>query len=397
MAQLPSLDPFRFASLPSVAADALEEPSSDPGLDPISQEEGFEDVDEREEIAPLHYGITSFGADFPVDGLVKRMVNRDIVVPTFDPAVEDSELGIVGFQRDFVWSKSQCDRFVESLLLGFPVPGIFLVQGAEGVYLVLDGQQRLRTLQAYYGGVLRERAFRLQYVQDDFRGLRYDDLDTDSRRRLDNSIIHATVVRQETPSEDQSGIYKIFERLNTGGTLLQPQEIRVALFGGPLVRLLRDLNENPNWRALCGNRSKRLKDQELILRTFALRSMAADYRAPMKEFLNRYMGWNRYLEHESTEELAELFARTVETIHQRIGQRAFRPLRAVNAAVVDSLMTTVADGLRSGTLVSTDSLRTQYDSLMADAEYRSGIERATAREEQVALRLARAQKYLLRA
>ena len=116
-----------------------------------------------------------------------------------------------------------------------------------GFPLVLDGQQRLRTLQAFYRGVLRDRAFSLQYVQSDFQGLTYDEVDPDARRRLDNSVIHATIVRQEVPSEDQSGIYKIFERLNTGGTLLQPQEIRVALLNGPLISLLRELNEGQDW------------------------------------------------------------------------------------------------------------------------------------------------------
>lgn len=77
-----------------------------------------------------------------------------------------------------------------------------------GFPLVLDGQQRLRTLQAFYRGVLRDRAFSLQYVQSDFQGLTYDELDPDARRRLDNSVIHATIVRQEVRSEDQSGIYK---------------------------------------------------------------------------------------------------------------------------------------------------------------------------------------------
>jgi hypothetical protein len=367
----------------------------EPALDRLSQEEGYEDVDEREEIAPQHYGITSYGADFPVDGLVKRMENRDIVVPTFDPGIDDEALGIVGFQRDFVWSKPQADRFIESLLLGFPVPGIFLVQGSEGLFLVLDGQQRLRTLQAFYRGVLRERGFRLQYVQPNFRGLGYDDLDTDSRRRLDNSIIHATVVRQEVPSEDQSGIYKIFERLNTGGTLLQPQEIRVALFNGPLIGLLRDLNENEHWRAMCGNRSKRLKDQELILRFFAFRSQAGEYEAPMKEFINKYTGWNSTLEQQPAEELSTAFNAATELLHNCFGDRAFRPVRAVNAAMVDSLMTVIDEGIRNDSLVGSGNLRDAYDHLLVDPDYRGAIERATAREENVALRLEKARDYLL--
>lgn len=371
-----------------------EEPP-EPGLDPLSEAEGYEDLNELDEVAPLHYGITSYGADFPVDGLVKRMDAGDIVVPTFDPDIGDSDLEIVGFQRDFVWSKSQADRFIESLLLGFPVPGIFLVQGSDGVLLVLDGQQRLRTIQAFYRGIFRERAFRLQYVQPSFQGLTYDELDTDARRRLDNSIIHATIVRQEVPSEDQSGIYKIFERLNTGGTLLQPQEIRVALFNGPLIGLLRDLNDDEDWRELCGPKSRRLKDQELILRFFAFRAHGDDYEAPMKEFLNRYTGWNRALERESEKELTEAFEVTTALIHERFGAGAFRPARAVNAAVVDSLMTVVSEGIRDDSLVPKNQLRRAYRRLLSDSDYRLAIERATAREENVAMRLAKAREHLL--
>lgn len=368
----------------------------EPGLDPISEKEGYEDLDEREEIIPQHYGITSYGADFPVDGLVQRLDKGDIVVPTFDPGVGDDALGVVGFQRDFVWSKSQADRFIESLLLGFPVPGIFLVQGSENVLLVLDGQQRLRTLQSYYRGVFRDRTFRLQYVQPSFQGQGYDDLDTDSRRRLDNSIIHATVVRQEVPSEDQSGIYKIFERLNTGGTLLQPQEIRVALFNGNLIRLLRELNEDEHWRAMCGNRSKRLKDQELILRFFAFRAWSGNYKAPMKEFLNEYTGRNIDLEYQSKTELSKIFKVTTKLIHQQFGEQAFRLVRAVNAAVMDSLMTVVAEGIEAGTLRTETEIANAYRDLFADEEYRSAVERATAREENVALRLAKAREYLFK-
>lgn len=173
--------------------------------------------------------------------------------------------------------------------------------------------------------MLRDRAFSLQYVQSDFQGLTYDELDPDACRRLDNSVIHATIVRQEVPSEDQSGIYKIFERLNTGGTLLQPQEIRVALFNGPLIRLLRELNEDRDWRQLCGLRSARLKDQELILRFFAFRPRGDDYAAPMKEFLNQYAGWNRQLDHENEEELTAIFESTTELSHSDLARMRFRP------------------------------------------------------------------------
>jgi hypothetical protein len=113
----------------------------------------------------------------------------------------------------------------------------------------------------------------------------------------------------------------------------------------------------------------------------------------MKEFLNRYAGWNRNLERESKEELRGVFESTVATIHEQVGDRAFRPTRAVNAAAVDSLTTVVAEGLREDSLVP--ELRTAYEALLGDPEYRAAIERATAREENVALRLARARAHLL--
>ena len=80
--------------------------------------------------------------------------------------------------------------------------------------------------------------------------MRFKDLDTEDRRRLNDSIIHATIVRQDEPTEEQSSIYMIFERLNTRGVNLQPQEIRVALYHGKLVRVLKDLNNEVAWRQL---------------------------------------------------------------------------------------------------------------------------------------------------
>ena len=90
----------------------------------IHDEVEVEDVDEASEVIPLRYMISSYGADYPVDGIVKRLNAHNIIIPTFDPEFEASD-SVDGFQRQFVWTKNQCDRFVESLLLGLPVPGIF--------------------------------------------------------------------------------------------------------------------------------------------------------------------------------------------------------------------------------------------------------------------------------
>jgi hypothetical protein len=344
--------------------------------------DGVFDIDPEQEVLEKAYSITSYGADFLVDGLVTRMSSGDILVPGFDPEIETGSV-IASFQRDFVWKKPQIDRFIESLLLGFPVPGIFLVREPSDVLLVLDGQQRLRSLAAFLEGELRGEPFKLEYVEEPWRGLRYRDLDPEDRRRLDNSIIHATIVRQDRPPADYGSVYSIFERLNTGGTPLQPQEIRVALFRGPFINLLRDLNAWEHWRTVYGPRSNRLKDQELILRFFALLYRREKYARPLKGFLNDYLEENRDLKRQGADELGDIFRRTSELVASTVGRSAFRPQRSLNAAVFDSVMVGLAERLRKGDVANPTAFPKAYERLLESAEYQAATESSTAAEESV--------------
>ena len=344
-----------------------------------------EDLDEVLEVIPYNFAITAYGADYPVDSLVKRILNEDIFVPTFGWSDEGSE--VVGFQREYVWTRPKADRFIESLLLGLPVPGIFLVKEKSGRLLVLDGHQRLVTLRAFYEGIIGGGEYRLSNVQARFEGKRYKDLDVEDRRRLDDSIIHATVVRQDEPTEDQSSIYMIFERLNTGGMNLQPQEIRVALYHGEFVRILKELNDDRAWRELFGAKSRRLKDLELILRFFAFYYYQEQYDAPMKDFLNRYMASNRDLTRQGKPELTRVFSNTVGTILSAIGPKAFKPKRAINAAVVDSVMTGVARRLATGDVQEPAALASAFKELMSDDEYVSATETGTSQPANVSTRM----------
>lgn len=348
--------------------------------------EEIDDLDELNEILPGNFSITSYGADYPVDGLVKRVASGDILVPRFSLET-DSDQATINFQREFVWRKPQADRFIESLLLGLPVPGIFLVKEANGKHLVLDGQQRLHTLEAFYNGLFQGKEFLLENVQEQWARKTYKTLHADDRRRLDDSIIHATIVRQDEPTEDQSSIYLIFERLNSGGTLLQPQEIRVALYHGLLASLLSKLNLNLEWRALYGNKSTRLKDIELILRFFALYFYSGSYRRPMKDFLNRYMAANRNLQNQDERLLRNVFESTVRIILKSIGVKAFRPARALNAAVLDSVMVGVASRYLAGRVLEESRFKDAYNALINDKEFLSLTARSTADEENVRRRL----------
>jgi len=349
--------------------------------------ERVQDENSDQETIPARYSITAYGADYPVDGLVKRLRSNDILIPTFDPDVSVDE-DHRGFQRQFIWTKTQCDRFIDSLLLGFPVPGIFLVKRDDGKLLVLDGQQRLRTLLAFYSGTLRNEPYQLEKVQVRYLGKTYESLDTEDRRRLDDSIIHATIVRQDEPSDDQSSIYLIFERLNTGGTALQPQEIRVALHREGLISLIRDLNDLASWRKLYGRKSPRLKDQELILRFFAMLFWSGNYERPMKDFLNRYLDKNEHFKLQKSDDLKSIFTNTSKTISSCLGARALRLKNAINAAVLDSVMVGVASRLIAKESEPTKAkLKAAHSALLANESFLGAVTRATADEESVKTRL----------
>lgn len=179
---------------------------------------------EPDESLSLRYSITSYGADFDVEGLVRRISRQDIYVPPF--------------QRRRVWNIKQASRFVESLLLGLPVPGIFLSKDGESRHLVIDGQQRLRSLEDFYSGIFEPtgKKFALTGLKSPFSGLTYKDLAPEDKRRLDDSIIHATIIRQDYPDDGNSSIYFVFERLNTGGTQLQPEAKSNAVQGHDVTR-----------------------------------------------------------------------------------------------------------------------------------------------------------------
>lgn len=329
-----------------------------------------------EEVIPFRYSITSYGADYPVDGLVRRIADGSIYVPIF--------------QRDFVWSYAQASSFVESLLLGLPVPGIFLSKEYDTQkLLVVDGQQRLRTLQYFYEGVFAStgREFVLKGVQTQFEGKTYKSLTGEDRRRLDDSIVHATVVRQDEPSDDESSIYLLFERLNTGGTQLQPQEIRACIYVGEFNELLGQLNENESWRKVFGPTNRRRRDQELILRFLSLYFYGNSYSRPMKEFLNIFMGKNRHLQLTSADQITKAFVQTIEVVYECFGPRAFKPARALNAAIFDSVMVGIARRLEQGSIQDKEELITNYQALLEDEKFINATGRATADEESVSRRI----------
>lgn len=349
----------------------------------------YEVIDEASKdttAAPVKYEISSYGADYDVEGLVRKIERGDIVIPDF--------------QRSYVWPYRDASRFIESLLLGLPIPGVFFAkERGSNKFLVIDGQQRLRTLQFFYDGFFNpnredktRKVFQLSKstVAEEFDGLTYDTLSEEDRRKLDNSIIHATIVKQEHPRDGDTSIYHIFERLNNAGTRLTPQEIRVAIYHGSFIDRIKHLNEDENWRRVFGKFNKRLKDQELIVRFLTLFLESQEYSSPMKEFLNIFCEEHQYAGDKFLNSCESAFRTTIKVVFQALGERAFRPERALNAAVFDSTMCGIAWRLARSSHIDLSRLQSAYAGLIQDPAYLELVSKATSNEKNVADRLGMA-------
>ncbi|WP_053850786.1 DUF262 domain-containing protein [Streptomyces sp. NRRL B-24085] len=376
--------------------------SDDPEESQVPVDSDVEDP-ESEEIdrEPIRAddALRYFGADFDVDGLVKRLNNGTFIIPTFEPLADDDIAGFEGFQRGLVWKKKQMDRFIESILLGYPVPGIFLVELQDRRYLVLDGQQRLTTLQAFKAGKYRSTRglskFALRYVGDDFKGHTYENLEPTAQRLFDNTFIQATIVVPKG-AEGKRGVYSLFERINSGGTNLKPQQIRVALYAGETVNFIRDLNQDPNWRDVFGAHNRDLKDHELILRAISLMPTARGFqvfRPPMARFLNDYLEVNQDALPPDAAGIRDRFTKAARLLNEAQGRDALR-IRGtqVNAAHTDAVLVGLMFALEQGREITVAQVDDALRNLLANPRYQYAVSESTSHSEQVSARIGLASK-----
>ena len=350
-----------------------------------------EESDAEQDIPGIErYEIGFYGTDFPVDALHRRL--------TPDEDAAEGDIFIPDFQRGYIWSKKQADGFIESLLLGLPVPGIFLSTDRETQRrFVIDGGQRLRTIKSFIDGSFKGSAnYRLGAgVHEDFAGKSYSDLLPTDRRRLNDAVIHATIVSQDQPKGGDRSLFHLFERLNTGGTPATAHEVRRSLWGGALNDLLGELAENSHWREVYGPASPRMKDQELILRFLALHIDEPRYgnegERTMKDFLTSFMARHRGITEQQGSEWKRVFKETIALVDEALGRSAFRPEGRLNTAVYDAVMVGLACARETDDAPQGGALEGAYNELLQNEDFVSATSSRTSHQPNVErrLRLAR--------
>ncbi len=204
-------------------------------------------------------------------------------------------------------------------------------------------------------------------------------------------MIHAIIVKQESPHDDNTSVYHIFDRLNSEGRRLTPQEIRTAIDHGKFIDLIKELNEYESWRSIYGQKNSRLKDQELILRFLGLYFSSDEYEKPMHEFLNKFSQKQKRKANDTfLIECRKIFTNTIDVIRQSIGNKAFRPIAGINAAVFDSVMVGLARRIKKAPVEDYEKVKKAYDDLLTDTEYLKLVSQSTSDENNIATRLKKA-------
>lgn len=338
---------------------------------------------EEEEQETVSYHISSYPADLTLKGYLDKWDAGQLTIPDF--------------QRAYVWDQVKASKLIESFLLGLPVPGVFLYKDrTSNKMAVIDGQQRILSAIRYFKNEFGERIFRLKKVEPRWEGKTYGELAEADQLQLDDTVLRATVVQQLDPKDDTS-IYHIFERLNTGGINLNPMEIRKCVYYGDIYNLLERLNRLNPWRELLGKpkEDKRLRDVELVLRVLALWEDWRQYEKPMKGFLNSYMAKKRKLsegEREAFIEAAEArFSETVDFVRGALGSKPFHLRGRLNYAVMDSTLSAALDLDKQ----EKEEFKKRFSGLLDDKEYLESATINTSDERTLTRRFAMSFKYLV--
>jgi len=347
----------------------------------------IKDDDDADEQSLIEYDITTYPSDFTLSVLKDMWRNEDIIIPDY--------------QRGFVWSIEQSSLLIESFLIGLPVPPVFFYFDEENKNLVIDGQQRLFSIFFFFEGYFgkenekgNRQTFRLTGLnkKNPFYNKTFEGLEDKFKRKFENAVLRAINIRQLKPKDGSTSVYYIFERLNTGGTPLKPQEIRNCVYRGDFLNKLREMNKNSKWREILGKSmpDKHQNDVELILRAFGLCYDSDNYEKPMKQFLNntakKYQNdVKRILEFE------QHFNKATEIIAKKLPKKPFAVRGPLNTSIFDSIFCTIINNVDN----LPEDIYSRYESLLSNEEFTEYTRLATSDEKILKERFKLVKKILI--
>lgn len=231
------------------------------------------------------------------------------------------------YQRNFVASNQIATRLIESVLMDVPIPVIYLAEEKDGTFSVIDGQQRLTSFISFVEGKFPNGTeFRLNGLKviPELNRKTFAQLDKELQTKIKTTTIHSIIIKKES-NEDIK--FEIFERLNTGATKLNEDEIRNTVYRGKYIKLLAELANNEIFDNLVRKDTYKVRMiyRGLVLRFLALSEKSyLNYKSPMKQFCNKELRENRDLSETKAKEYKERFLHCLDLVKIVFGTRAFR-------------------------------------------------------------------------
>ena len=308
-----------------------------------------------------------------LDQLTVHTETKDITLSQLREMVDANDiLTNPDYQRNYVYDDKRASLLVESILIGIPIPIIYLCEEDEGIFSVIDGQQRIMSF--------------VRYLKNDFalgglntlsalNGKYFRDLEKSIQRRLRAKSLKAICLDRDS----QELKYEIFSRLNLGAVKLKDQEVRNCIYRGSFNTMLRRISDtDENVKALFHHAdNKRMEFEERILRFFAMRDFY-HVSGTFKDTMNRFMMRHQNDSPEEISKLEEQYRSVMDVIKQVLGEEAFffQSERAskFNGAVYDSIIIPFSLFPKRALLQNADKIRESiYDMKEHDAEYRENV------------------------
>jgi len=225
-------------------------------------------------------------------------------------------------RRDDLWTDEQQSQLIESILIKFPLPAFYFDGTDDERWLVVDGLQRLSALRNF---IIEKKLCLcgLEFLKD-LEGKKYDDLSRTLKREINQTQVIAYIINPGTPVNVK---FNIFKRINTGGLVLEPQEIRHALNQGVPARFVADLAQLDEFKQVTENKIKtsRMLDREFVMRFVAFYiNKPISYVPDLDTFLNNAMAHINLLTDEERVTITKNFTNAMITANKIFGNWAFR-------------------------------------------------------------------------
>jgi Protein of unknown function DUF262 len=296
----------------------------------------------------------------------------DITVRQLYDMISESLIDVAPeYQRHFVWDELRQSQLIESMFLGIPVPSLFMATNKDSSWEVIDGLQRLTTIVNFVGDATtiknvnpRGEKLKIEGLEkfDSINGLTFEDLPKSLQFMFQTRPVRITVLNDRSDFDTR---YDLFERLNTGGVTLHPQEIRNCVYLGEFNDFIKACSENKHFMSVVKvtkNAERTGNMDELVLKFFGYYEDRNSFLHGVKDFLNDYMA-GKTTTFKNKSELKKVFDNTFSLLDSLLPMGIVRGNRKNITPLVlfEAIAVGVADILREGKKVDGKKLQALLD------------------------------------